>query len=108
MNATEQTKPPTIPPTASTLRIVHAPMPETESLWRVKELAEYLKKSPRWVWERLKLSADQPGSIPHYRVGDSPRFAPGLIRQWVMGNCPPAATLEEWQIERTHTARKST
>ena len=77
----------------------------TESLWRVKELAAYLKKSPRWVWERLKIAADKPGSIPHYRVGESPRFEPSLIRQWVVANCPPASTLSEWQHEKTHSPR---
>jgi len=66
------------------------------ALWDAKRCAEFLQKSPRWLWSALRLAPDQPGSIPHVRVGKTPRFIPADIEAWVRQGCPPAATFREW------------
>ena len=62
-----------------------------EALWNVKECARFLGKSVRWVWMSLARHTDLRGSIPHHRVGKSPRFVPEEVRAWVRAGCPPAA-----------------
>ncbi len=68
----------------------------TETLLSVPEAARYLQKSPRWIWSALTRRPDEPGSIPHVRVGSSPRFFPDDLAAWVRAGCPPAATFAEW------------
>ncbi len=67
------------------------------ALWSVKDCAAYLKKSPRWLWSALTRQAIESGSIPHVRIGSSPRFFPDDIAAWVRAGCPPAATFAEWR-----------
>jgi hypothetical protein len=49
------------------------------------------------MYSAIRTRAEEPGSIPHSRVGDTPRFVPEDIREWVRVGCPPAATFAEWQ-----------
>jgi hypothetical protein len=65
---------------------------DVEALWTVEQVAEYLTRSPRWVYGRLKIDPQRHGSIPHVRLpGGAPRFIPCEIRAWVRANCPAAA-----------------
>lgn len=74
-----------------------AAMPlNTGSLWSVKECAIFLKRSPRWVWSAILRRVEEAGSIPHVRVGKSPRFFPDDIAAWIRAGCPPAATFAQW------------
>ena len=77
----------------------------TAPLWDVRACARYLQKSPRWLRSALVRQPDEPGSIPHIRVGSSPRFIPEDIAAWVRQGCPPAATFAEWH--GTKEKRKS-
>jgi predicted DNA-binding transcriptional regulator AlpA len=78
-----------------------------EPLWDVNACAQYLGRSPRWVWAALRRRPDDAGSIPHVRIGRSPRFFPDDIAAWVRQGCPPAAMLAQWQ-EAEGKARKVT
>jgi len=66
-------------------------------LWDVKACARYLCRSERWVWSALRHRPEDAGSIPHVRIGRSPRFFRDDIAAWVRQGCPPAATLGQWQ-----------
>ncbi len=56
---------------------------EIERLWSTKECATYLRRSPRWLWSALTRRPEESGSIPHVRIGSSPRFFPDDIAAWV-------------------------
>lgn len=66
----------------------------TSALWNLKEAAAFLKKSVRWMYDMLKRRDEEPGSIPHLRVGKTFRFEPDVLRVWVALGCPPAAVVE--------------
>ena len=67
-------------------------------LWTVKECAQYLRRSSRWVWEHVRIPLDTSGSIPHTRLpGGAPRFVPTDVIAWVADGCPPAATFLKWR-----------
>ena len=51
-----------------------------ERLWTVAEVAEFLGRSKRSVYQ---LAAE--GSVPAIRVGGHLRFDPTAIRKWVAG-----------------------
>jgi hypothetical protein len=65
-------------------------------LWNVPQVAKYLGKSPRWVWAALARPDEAPGSIPHHRVGRSPRFDPADIAAWVKAGCPEVRVWRNW------------
>jgi len=67
-----------------------------EALWTITDCAAFLKKSKRWLWNQLARRPEDPGSIPHFRIGSTPRFMPEVIRQWLLDGCPPAADFKEW------------
>ena len=67
------------------------------TLWTVQDCANYLKKTVRWVQSATRRRAEIEGSIPHIRVGVSPRFIPDDIATWAKQGCPPAATYKTWQ-----------
>jgi hypothetical protein len=65
-----------------------------EPLWTVDDLAEYMKRSRRWVYGALSRDPASPGSLPHVRIpGGAARFVPDVIRRWIELGCPPAADL---------------
>ena len=66
-------------------------------LWDATACAKFLGKSPRWIFSALTKRPDEPGSLPHVRVGSSPRFFPNDIAEWVRMGCPPAETFAEWR-----------
>src|SRR5436189_3642501 len=66
------------------------------TLWDARACATYLGKSPRWTWTSICKRPDEQGSIPHVRVGASPRFIPADIEKWVRQGCPPVSTFNEW------------
>jgi len=70
--------------------------PVASALWTVRECAAYLQKSPRWLWSALKRRPEEPGSIPHVRIGNSARFIPSDIEAWVRQGCPPASMFRHW------------
>ncbi|MCZ7646112.1 MAG: helix-turn-helix domain-containing protein [Planctomycetota bacterium] len=76
-------------------------MPEAinsvDPLWSVDQVSEYLGKSPRWIYAALARPDDQPGSIPHFRVGRSPRFDAQEIAAWARASCPPLVDWRAWQ-----------
>ena len=61
-----------------------------EAMWDVKTFSKYVGKSIRWTWEHLRKKPNERGSIPHLRIGESPRFEPDIIRDWARAGCPPA------------------
>jgi hypothetical protein len=77
------------------------------TLWTVRDCAAYLRRSPRWLWSTIAHRPEEPGSIPHFRIGSSPRFFPDDIAAWVRQGCPPAATFADWknsEEKRRHRA----
>jgi len=88
-------------------------MPENDSaahaapLWDVDACASYLNKSRRWIWLMIARTPEQPGSIPHVRIGRSPRFIPDDIVDWVRGGCPPAAVFRQWQAAEEKRCRRN-
>ena len=70
---------------------------EKRTLWTVPEAAKFLRKSPRWLWSSLTRRPEEAGSVPHVRIGSSPRFFPEDLAAWVRAGCPPAATFGQWQ-----------
>lgn len=69
-------------------------------LWTVEHAAKFLRKSMRWVFYALRVPPTEPGSIPHVRLGRSPRFDPATLREWVAQGCPPVAMFRAWQIKQ--------
>jgi len=69
----------------------------TDALWTIKESAAYLRKSERWLWYALKTPEHEAGSVPHVKLGRSPRFIPDDLKAWAAAGFPPAATFKEWQ-----------
>ena len=80
---------------------------DTSTLWNVPRCAEFLGKSPRWLWSALKNRANEPGSVPHVRIGASPRFIPTDIEEWVRQGCPPAATFAAWRERKVSSPRRA-
>src|SRR5436190_21538332 len=83
------------------------PALDLDTLCTLAETARFLKKSPRWVWSALTRRPEEPGSLPHFRIGTSPRFFPDDMAAWVRAGCPPAATFAAWreaQEKRKHRA----
>lgn len=72
-----------------------------ECLWSVKQAAAYLHKSERWVWSALRLPPTESGSVPHIRLGRTPRFDPAMLRQWIAWGTPPAETFRQWRERQT-------
>ena len=68
-----------------------------DSLWTLRDLAAYLKRSPRWISYHLPRAESEPGSIPHLRLGRSPRFVPSEISAWVRAGCPSVSTFHQKQ-----------
>jgi predicted DNA-binding transcriptional regulator AlpA len=71
--------------------------PPFPTLWDVKACAKFLGRSPRWVYRALSVPPSLPGSIPHFRLGASPRFIPDDISAWLAQGCPPAASFLAWK-----------
>jgi len=69
---------------------------DSTTLWTVADAATYLRKSPRWLWSALTRRPEEPGSVPHFRIGKTPRFFPDDLQAWVRNGCPPAKTFTEW------------
>ena len=76
-----------------------------DTLWDVKAAAAFLCKSRRWVFNQLNLCDDAAGSIPHVRLGRTPRFIPDDLRSWAAQGFPPAATFKSWK-EADERARR--
>ena len=75
--------------------------PQTPSLWTVRDVANFLVRSERWVWTALRYQETEEGSIPCHRLpGGSPRFDAHEIEEWVKSGCPPVATFKSWQGAR--------
>jgi hypothetical protein len=87
--------------TSATCNLVPAQMMVAEAvqdtLWTVKEAALFLRKSRRWLFDALRLEENVPGSVPHVRLGRSPRFIPDDLKLWASMNFPPAATFKAWR-----------
>jgi len=77
------------------------------TLWDVKACAKFLGKSPRWLWSAITRRPEEGGSIPHVRVGASPRFFPEDIAAWVRAGCPPAATFAECRAADDRRQRRA-
>lgn len=59
-----------------------APVPdEACSLWRIEDVAKYLKTSRSWVYQR----AGTMDGIPVMRVGGLLRFEPDEVKAWARG-----------------------
>jgi hypothetical protein len=78
----------------------NTPSINVAALWSVTECARFLGKSPRWILSAIARRPADKGSIPHVRIGKSPRFFPNDIVEWVRLGCPPAEVLVEWKKPR--------
>jgi hypothetical protein len=84
-------------------------------LWTVRDVARFLARSERFIWEALSSDPAKPGSLPFIRIpggrgcrGEgSPRFVAAEIQSWVASGCPPAAVFRSWQEAEKKTKRKS-
>lgn len=55
-----------------------------ESLWTIKDLSAYLKKSTAWIYRELSDPAEPERPIPAMRLpGGGWRFDPAAIRAWL-------------------------
>lgn len=88
-------------PTKATPAVTTAP-----ALWDVPACAEFLGKSPRWIWSALTRRPEEAGSIPHVRVGSSPRFFPDEIAAWLRAGCPPADTFADWRVAEEKSRKR--
>ena len=79
----------------------------TDGLWTVADAAKFLRKSPRWLWSALTRRPEESGSVPHFRIGASPRFFPDDLAAWVRFGCPPAATFAEWQAAENKRQKRA-
>lgn len=95
------------PPVASPSPGTPAPRPARDAsnpasipaLWRIKDLARHLGRSPRWISYALCRVETEPGSIPHLRLhGGDPRFDPIEIAAWTRAGCPPVAVFRQQQV----------
>lgn len=59
-------------------------IPSPESLWTVRDVADYLKASTSFVYK-----AAERGEIPCRRIGAMLRFDPGEVRKWVASGGQP-------------------
>jgi hypothetical protein len=66
-------------------------------LWTVDDLCAFLGRKRRWAEYAVKTPETEVGSIPHIRIGRSPRFDPETIREWSLAGFPPAATFRAWK-----------
>ena len=55
----------------------HAGSNEKDTIFDVKELAEYLHVNPSWVYKQVSLKA-----IPYFKAGKFPRFKKRDIDKW--------------------------
>lgn len=94
---TPQVMPDASTPVAVTTKTVPLAVSPGEKLWTVKDIAAYLQKSVRWVFYALRLPESESGSIPHVKLGRSPRFIPDDVKAWVSAGFPPVATFRTWQ-----------
>lgn len=59
-----------------------------DELLTVQEVANYLKKSPSWVYRRLR-----DGELPAHKVGGTWRFSQRALERWIQnGLFVPAAS----------------
>ena len=84
-------------------------------LWTVRDVARFLARSERFIWEALSADPQKAGSLPYIRIpggrgcrGEgSPRFVAAEIQSWVKNGCPPAAVFRSWQEAEKKSKRKS-
>jgi hypothetical protein len=84
-------------------------------LWTVADVAHFLQRSERFIYDALTRDPAQAGSIPFIRIPGgrgshgqgSPRFVPASIQEWVAAGCPPAAVFQSWQEAGSKKRRKS-
>jgi hypothetical protein len=77
------------------------------ALWTVKDAAAFLQKSRRWMFLQLRLPDDAVGSIPHVKLGRTPRFIPDDMQAWAAMGFPPAATFRQWRDAENRRQRKA-
>jgi len=78
-----------------------------DNLWTVKDAAAFLRKSSRWIFYALQTPENEPGSIPHSKLGRNPRFIPDDLRTWAAQGFPPAATFKQWKDAGERARRRN-
>ncbi|HEY3319587.1 MAG TPA: hypothetical protein VGP72_03820 [Planctomycetota bacterium] len=84
-------------------------------LWTVADVARFLARSERWVWDALAVDPNKAGSVPFIRIPGgrgsrgqgSPRFLPADVVAWTSAGCPPAAVFRSWQEADRKNKRKT-
>lgn len=68
----------------------------SDAVWKVGDVAKFLKMSPSWVYARV-----EDNSIPHTRLGSSIRFDEAAVKAWFKSRekKPGSATLVELKKE---------
>jgi len=84
-------------------------------LWTVADVASFLQRSERWVFNALTQDPAKPGSLPFIRIPGgrgshgqgSPRFVPAEVVSWVSEGCPPVTVFRSWQGTQRKSKRKA-
>ena len=76
-------------------------------LWTITDAALFLRKSRRWLFLRLRLPDEAQGSIPHVKLGRTPRFIPDDLRLWAGMGFPPVANFKEWRALEEKQRKKA-
>lgn len=61
---------------------------QIETMWTVREVAAFLRKSTRWVYEEAAAPPDDPLRIPCTRIGGNLRFDPPRVIAWAKTGVP--------------------
>jgi hypothetical protein len=70
--------------------------PVVTPLWTVRDLADLLCRSERWVYTSLQRDPEREGSVPFLRLpGGGPRFDPATIQAWLAQGCPAASRVKK-------------
>lgn len=110
----------TVEPTGPGVDLAVAPKPVAlpggiAPLWSVRDVARFLQRSERWIYDTLAADPAKAGSIPVFRIPGgrgsrgrgSARFVPADIVEWVAAGCPPAAVFRQWQEAEQRKRKKS-
>jgi hypothetical protein len=63
----------------------------------MSDTTAFLRKSRRSLFYALRIRQDQPGSVPHSKLGRTPLFVPDDLRQWASMGFPPLSAFKTWK-----------
>lgn len=81
---------------------------ENNHLLTVRQAAAYIQRSESWLYEALKRSPEEDGSVPHVRLPGrrgGARFDRAELLEWLRTGAPPAAVWEELKSGRRNKSK---